>query len=341
MVDFWSVCDENGKPVGHGGKVGNEYYEYLKDEYEVIQYVNDGMQRFLENGKIHAFSHSLKYGMRKTKRILLNFKCLREVFAREKDSVIWFYVPDIYLFLFLFLAGKGKRRIAVNLYEEYAGSSIKQWVLRQALKKTDRVFVTNQALLSRVPDGILVPDYAYRRERYEKYKTAEKTERAVCLGTMNGKKQLREAVEAFSRSGYPLYIAGQFSSQEQYERLCGMKGNNVTIENRYVDPDEYYQLLASSKFCLIPYDAEFYKNRTSGVIQECLFLDTIPLSDKEILEFSHIRGLGYDSLEELAEADLERMDVQELYETYEEERERFYKYDAVKEKIAGGLKSLF
>lgn len=333
MVDFWSISDEAGNPIGHGGKVGNEYYEYIKDEYDVVQYVNHCMLWHIDNPCKFAFSNSLRYGIGKVKRIICNFKCLSEVYKKENNAVIWFYIPDIYLFLFILLATKGKRRIAVNVYEEYIGSKIKHWIFKRALKKIDTVFVTNKALLQTTPKGILIPDYAYREEIYGQYVSGKKKEQIVCLGTMNEKKQLVEAVEVFTENGYPLYIVGQFSSIVKYEHLCKIKGDNITIENRYVSFDEYYQLLASSKFCLVPYDADFYKNRTSGIIQECLFTDTVPISNKDILTFANVQGIGYKNIEELATVNLRDINVRNMQESYKSERDRFYRYEKTKNSI--------
>lgn len=340
MADIWTICDKNGKPIGHGGKVGNEYYEYIAEEFEVIQYVNSDMLPYLHNPLKIGFRGSLKHGVGKGKRILANFRCMREIYSRERESVIWFYVPDIYLFLFILLTVKGKRRIAVNVYEEYAGHRLKNRILQYALKKVDKVFVTNKVLLSTIPKGILIPDYAYREEIYGEYIVAKKEQRTVCLGTMNGKKHLAEAVSAFTKNGYPLYIVGQFSSKENYEYLCRIKGRNVVIEDRYVDPDEYYQLLASSRYCLVPYNADFYKNRTSGVIQECLFTDTVPISDRDILKFSNIQGIGYEKIEELAKMNLGDIDIKDICRSYQEERERFYKYENVKRAVLDALSNI-
>lgn len=342
MVDFWSVCDEKGKPIGHGRKVGNEYYNYIADSFDVVQYANEGMLQHLVNPRRCTFAHSLQNGFPKWKRILTTFQCLREVYRKEAESVIWFYVPDIYLFLFLLLSVKGKRRIVVNVYEDYGNSKIKRWIFRKALKKVDAVFATNKRLLQSIPNGMFIPDYAYREEEYGRYTGLEKKERAVCLGTMNEKKKLLDAVEAFSKNGYPLYIAGQFSSVETYKRLCSIKGNNIVIENRYIDSEEYYQILASSKLCLIPYDEEFYRNRTSGVLQECLFTDTIPISHKSILEFSDIPGIGYADIRELAGMDLKDIDAVKLKNEYKEKRCQFYSYHTVKETVIETIiKSLY
>lgn len=55
MADVWSVCDEKGKPIGHGRKVGNEYYNYIADSFDVVQYANEGMLQHLVNPRRCAF----------------------------------------------------------------------------------------------------------------------------------------------------------------------------------------------------------------------------------------------------------------------------------------------
>ena len=299
MVDCWSVCDFKGKPIGHGIKVANEYYEYIKDEYEVIQYANEGIISFLNNPKKKKFTYSLSYGMSKFERVWHCYHNICQVFQKEKDSTIWFYIPEIYVFLFVFFKRKGKRKIVFNVYDEYIGNYLKHKILKGALKKADGVFVANKNLLAAIPNGILIPDYAYREDYYKKFQTKNKKEQVVCLGTMNEKKHLVKAVEVFSKNGYPLIIIGQFESDITYKHLMKIKGKNVVVENRYADEEEYYRLLGESKFCLIPYDEKFYKNRTSGVLQECLFVGTIPISHREILEFGGANGIGYEVLDEL------------------------------------------
>lgn len=337
MVDYWSVTDRDGQPIGHGCKVGNEYYHCIKGTFNVVQYVNISMLPFIENpGKI-KFSNSVKSGVGKLTRIWETFRCLSEVYKHEKESVIWFYVSDIYLYLFLLIMRKGRRKIGVNMFEEYIGSKIKNWIFRKAQKKVDVAFVTNKILMQNIPNGIFIPDYAYNAEIYGIYQKLEKREQAVCLGTMNEKKLLEEAVEVFSQNGYPLYIAGQFSSEEAFKKLCEKKAANIIIENRYVDSEEYYQLLGSSKYSLVPYDAAFYKNRTSGVIQECLFCNTVPISHREILEFNNVQGVGYENISDLETCNLKAVDVSAILETYEKERQCFYNYETIRDKMIAAL----
>jgi hypothetical protein len=338
MVDFWSTADNGGKPVGHGVKVGNEYYTYLKDAFEVKHFVNKSIVPFIKNCKVQAFRDSLEFGMPKGKRVLKNFRCLREAFRSEKDSLIWIYLQDIYGLLYLAIFPKHKNKVAVTIYDIYSENKLKHYILKSALKKADVVFVTNRKISKELVGSFFIPDYAYDNFYYERFLTTKKKEQAVCLGTMNEKKLLRESVEAFKKNGYPLYIAGQFLSVETFQYLNCIKGNNIIIENRFIENEEYYKLMAESKYCLIPYDAEFYKNRTSGVIQESLFCRTIPISHKEILEFANVDGIGYEKLDDLKKINLREINIEDFRQKYDEEINGIYKYDAVKNTVVSAIK---
>ena len=55
--------------------------------------------------------------------------------------------------------------------------------------------------------------------------------------------------------------------------------------------EEYYQLIGSSKYVLLPYDEDFYKNRTSGVMIEGVFVNSIPIANASIMDFVRLREL--------------------------------------------------
>lgn len=336
MVDYWSITDENGKPLGHGLKVGNEYYNYIKDKFDVVQYVNRCVLPYIDNPQKKAFRHSLKYNYNKLVRVISNFRCLRE--AYDSDSgLLWFYAPELYLFLFLIITKKRGMRIALNVFDDYSANGIKNWIFRKAIEKAEVIFVTNKYLQKYIDRGIYVPDYAYDACIYNKYRCQKKKERAICLGSMNERKKLREAVEVFTQNGYPLHIAGQFTDKHMYEELLRIKGENVLVEDRYVNTDEYYGLLGSSKFCLIPYDSNFYQNRTSGVIQECLFCDAIPVSDQKILDFVGINGVGYGDITDLVKFNFSEIELMEYLDAYEKLRNDEYDVNIVKSKMVGAF----
>lgn len=337
LVDLWTVCDKNNNPIGHGIKVGNEYYEYVKNNIYVLQYANKSILNFLNSTNKRELKYSLTGNEFKIKKIIKTFKSFTEVYNNNNN--IWFYVPDIYVFIYILMLPKKRHKYIVNIYEEYANNKIKNWIYKKALKKIDLSFVTNKKLLSHMHTGILIPDYAYIKDKYEQYNYSFKEERVICIGTMNEKKQLREAVEVFGKINMPLYIVGQFANEELYNDLNKIKKENIIIENKYVCENEYYNLLASSRYCLLPYDSKFYKNRTSGVLQECLFMNTIPICPKEILEFCNVNGIGYDDINKLSLKDF-NIDIESIYSQYNKEKEEFYKADAVKTIINNGINSI-
>ena len=329
MADMYTVCDANGAPLGHGVKVGNEYYRCLSGDFEVEQYVNADVVPCLENKNAKALPIQLRADSGKFKRIYCTFKNLWYIYKKHPGDVIWAYVPDIYAFLFECLFPKGRRRLANIVFDAYSGSKAKQMILGFLCRKSDIIIVTNEHLKKVIPGALCVPDYAYGKE-YERFRSRPKKEMVVCLGTMHIKKNIKEAVEVFTQIGYPLTVVGQFASRELYEQAIKNKGNNVVVENRYLSEEEYYTLLGASKFCLIPYDPDFYKDRTSGVLQECMFLDTVPITHRSILEFSAIPGIGYTSLSDLKQALFFKQDWEGCYKKYREFREGIYDRAAVK-----------
>lgn len=339
MVDFWSVCDENNKPIGHGPKVGNEYYSIIKDNFRVRQYANKCILPYLVNKEKKSLKYSLTNNLTKAKRVFRNFLSLYNVYKREKT--VWFYVPDIYLFLFLIIMPKRNHKYIVNIYEEYLTNKIKHMIFMASLKKIDVKFVTNKNLCRGVTGAVFVPDYPYIDSIYGKYMDCEKKDQIVCLGTMNSKKKLYDAVQVFRENQYPLIIIGKFTDIGLYESLCKLKTENIVIENRYVETDEYYDLIASSKYCLLPYDQVFYKNRTSGVIQECIFLDTIPVAPKSMLAFSGITGVGYSDFHEIEDYDFYNNTTKDKVDEYKDLINSEYKFDIIKNKIISSLDKLF
>lgn len=103
---------------------------------------------------------------------------LRNACNNDAD-IIWFYVPDIYLFIFLLFFNKRNKRIAVNVYEEYQTNKLKYRIFKRALRKIDVVFVTNEMLLKDITQGILIPDYTYEENKYLRSKVVDTVERAL------------------------------------------------------------------------------------------------------------------------------------------------------------------
>lgn len=312
LVDYYGTCDKEGKPIGHSQKVLQEYSNLIKEQFVV----GAAISPCLTNGLAGEFEEiiSLKYDICAEQvtslwvRVTDKFKLIsniRYVLKKNDYDIVWFYRTDFFLFFYFFLRRKTKRfKVIGQVYqEEFATgklSKILNYFYRKGSLKFDGLIYTQKGMAGFHGNTLYIPDYYYDEEKYGKYKNISKQEKAVCLGTMNPYKKLEELVEAFNANGMPLEIKGYFYEKERFRRLLQMKKENITIEDVVLSEDEYYCLLAEAKYSILPYDMEQYGCRTSGVLQESLFLNTIPVAPTELLKENGIDGIGYESIAELS-----------------------------------------
>lgn len=311
LVDYYGTCDENGKPIGHSQKVLQEYSNLIKGKF----IVSAAISPCLMNGLAGEFKEiiPLKYNISADgvkmlwDRITDKFKLISNIrFALKKKDydIVWFYRTDFFLFFYFFLRGKRKYpKIIGQVYQEefVAGklSKLLNYFYRKGSLKFDGLIYTQKGMADFHSNTLYITDYYYDKEKYGKYKNIPKVKKAVCLGTMNPYKKLEELVEVFNENGIPLEIKGYFYEKERFQKLFQMKQENITIEDVILSEDEYYCLLAEAKYSVLPYDMEQYGCRTSGVLQESLFLNTIPIAPKKLLEENGIDGIGYEKIEEM------------------------------------------
>ena len=314
LVDYYGTCDKEGNPIGHSQKVLQEYSNLIKEQF----IVSVAISPCLMNGLVGEFEEiiSLKYdisadgGASLWVRITDKFKLISNIryALKKKDyDIVWFYRTDFFLFFYFFLKRSRKikqPKIIGQVYQEefVAGklSKILNFFYRRGSLKFDGLIYTQKGMAGFHGNTLYIPDYYYDEVKYGKYKNIPKQEKAVCLGTMNPYKKLEELVEAFNDNGMMLEIKGYFYEKERFQRLLQIKKENITIEDIVLSEDEYYRMLAEAKYSILPYDMEQYGCRTSGVLQESLFLNTIPVAPTELLKENGIDGIGYESISELS-----------------------------------------
>ncbi|MBQ9322298.1 MAG: hypothetical protein IJ239_08125, partial [Eubacterium sp.] len=335
LIDYYGICDRDGKVMGHTVKALYEYSSMLQCHGITIDAAlspcieaavsadNKFAGRF---GKIIKLPEDIRetegYGIRK--RILDKFRLfrnLRHVYnvCTEYDAV-WFYRTDFFLFLYMMLHRKPQGcRLAVLVYQQvFTGGKferILQAVYRRALKKTDIVICSNanhvdgmrntMQTLHPAADVFYMPDYTYDPEQYKPFLAPDlkKEDKTVCVGTMNPYKQLEEMVKAYRMNGKKLETAGRFFDHARAVKLTEMldEGDKYRIHIRdcNLSETEYMRLLGTAKFAILPYDMSQYQSRTSGVLQECIFLRTIPIAPRQLLEENRLPGAAYDDIKEL------------------------------------------
>ena len=315
LIDYYGMCDQNGQPVGHSPKVLTEYASLIKNDFEVGAAVSPCLLRGIDEG-LHD-KHKLKYDISTVneqsigKRIADKFRLFSNIITVlkiDRYDIYWFYRTDFFLFFFIWLRGLNKRgkKFIAQVYQDSFGSGIIQKILdriyHRGMLKFDGIIYTQEDMAATHPNTLHIPDYYYDAGKYKKYESTEKEEKVVCLGTMNPYKKLDELVDTFNRNGYPLEIRGYFFDKNFYGSLCNKINANIVIEDRILSEEEYYKTLAGAKYTILPYDMEQYQSRTSGVLIESMFLNTIAIAPMQLLRANQIEGIGYETLAELADA---------------------------------------
>lgn len=324
LVDYYGMCDADGNAIGHSGKVLNEYKDLIKGRYEISAALSPCLinEINVEHPGDFCSVYSLKYNIETDhlsslwKRIKDKFKLfynLHQVFKIDNCDIIWFYRTDFFLalYLMLFIPGKlGRKKypkIVALIYQNSFGGNalggIQNYIYYSGFQKADAIISTQKGCKDLKKPILYIPDYYYDVRKYKKYQNVEKEDKVVCVGTMSPYKQMTPLVKAFNQNGFPLEIRGFFYDKEQYRQLLENKHNNIVVENAILTEEEYYYTIAKAKYAILPYDMVQYQSRTSGVLQECLFLDTIAIAPKQLLQENQIEGIGYQNIEELGETD--------------------------------------
>lgn len=324
MCDYYGMCDENGRCVGHPVKVTKEYGRIIKGFGADIRLICspciiNGISKTCESsegcdGK-ELFSEivCLPYdisivGNSIGKRIVDKFKLFKNIsIVLKNKGTIFFYQVDFFFFLYLklFYKKSSDRRLVILIYhQDFTGgrfAGILKRIYKKALNKVDTVIYTQKGSVVPHNNAVWMPDFIYRRDEYEQYQNKSKADRVVCLGTMSRYKQIEELIDAWRRyEGMPgLIIAGRFDTKDRVDRLSSDIPSNVVLRDEVLPYDEYMTLLSESKYCILPYDMGQYKNRTSGVLLESIYCGVIPIAPDILLRQNGLPGLGYKNLTEI------------------------------------------
>ncbi len=354
MCDYYGMCDENGRCVGHPVKVTMEYGQMLRSLGEEIRLVCSPCIAGEVSGGLFSEIVKLPYDISITgnsigKRVVDKIRLFRNLRpALRNRGTIFFYQVDFFFFLYLhlFYRKSTDRKIVILIYhQDFTGgrfAPILARIYKKALRKIDGVIYTQKGAVVPHGNAAWMPDFIYSEGEYGKYRNAFKINRVVCLGTMNRYKQIEELIEVWRRldrvngtadiiredrtdideGGFrfipDLIIAGRFDTKERYEAIVSDLPRNVTVRNELLSREEYMSFLSGSTYSILPYDMGQYKNRTSGVLLESIYCGVIPIAPKELLAQNGLPGLGYNELSEMGDL------LQGTEETLTQEFEKVY-----------------
>lgn len=303
LVDYISYTDKNGLPVGHPLKVLKECGEWIQDNFEIVYAANASYLENLGGEKIElpfkiieGQDYSSIAG--KVRQLFISWINLEKIWLRKDMYHIWFCNIDFFLILFLLCHRCRKKEIIITTYLEKFEKGYQNKLAKFVLPKIKLLITSNKATKYQGSNKFYIPDYLYNHLIYNRYKV-EKEDKVVCVGAMGVSKELTELVNAFNRNGCRLQVIGHFSDKNLFDKLKKIANKNIEIEDCYLKYDKYLELLGKAKYCVLPYKVDAYAFKTSGILLESIFLSTIPICNKELLQRWGVSGVGYITIDEL------------------------------------------
>lgn len=322
IIDYIGNCDSLGNPIGHPVKVVNEFSNLLGKDVNIEIVIPKNYKSKLNLNtvkKTHLLNHytdvTVKSNIVKFINKIKEAFNIIQVLKKCDDGVLWFINCDFVIYVILaFYKVKPMQSIWTTTYlKSYIGGSyiknfLKNFFYKIGLKKIETIISSDRELLIDDKKHICIPDYIYDETLYGKYSNVNKKNQVVCVGTMTNDKDIEGLINLFNRIELPLKVIGRFYDKNRYDKLTKLAKKNIEIIDKNLDSDEYYRIIAESKFIILPYKKSFYSNRTSGVLVEAMFLNTIPIAPSFLLKYNNIDGIGFEELDELGEL-LENIDL--------------------------------
>lgn len=316
LAEQWGSCDAQGKTIGHASKVLNEYVDLLKDSFEINVIAHPNLLKTADKGcfcSIEYLEYSICEEEKKTFVIRIKdkiklFKNIRRIWKQKGYDVIWFFRGDFFLLFYALFHRKvkGTKYYCLMYHNQYGYgiiAKIVDFIYRHGIRRFDGMIYTQEKMNVPHSNTFYMPDYLYRSDKYCEFIPNKKLDKVVCVGTMNRDKDIEGLVQVFNENGYPLEIIGRFLEREEFEYLKSIAKGNIQIRNEIMAKDDYNRKLGEARYSIIPYKMSAYSGRTSGVLQESMFLQAIPIAPKKLLEDNNIPGIGYNNLQELKKLD--------------------------------------
>lgn len=331
VADYISFIGKNDEPLGHGKKILDESIELLKEKVDItVAACGAYLQNQIESSIIvlraiiPAFNNR-KAAYRQYVQEMLN---LIKIFKYSKRDCIWFTNVDWVLFAYLAIFNPDNtvfvtlyRDLGMDLKLSKSKLSKEKYKLFISGMKHVKTFVVTNPSLQISKKQINVPDY-FCTDFYKPYQDMEKLPQIACVGIIRDSKDVKGLVDHFKHSRIHIIIAGEFVDYEIYEYVTNNASENITIVNKRLNENEYYELLGKSKYVIMPYKPEMCLDATSGILLETIFCKSIPIAPEILLKNNQINGISYKRLTDLP---TEIGKYNELAETVKNTLERFNK----------------
>jgi len=305
IADCLGKHDGEGKLFGHYFTVFEQYYQILKDNFEISLGVTKDYQEHINfTDSFFTIRFGQNYG-KTYKGLEKYFLLLKEIInvltvLNSNYSIILFQQTNFMFSLIPLVFYFGKKKIFFIVYKDYlnSGGKIKRqlkYFLYNLTKKKIKGFIVGMEEVGKIYNHncLVMPDYIFNSRLINDSAVPIKYDIAV-LGIITNAKQIIDVVMSFYKTKYQVIIAGKFKDNEQYKKVCQFNSDNITIVNDYISRKRYFNIIQSTKYVALPYDPIEYKLNSSGVFYDAIY-HLRPLITSDTVFFKRVKEnkIGY------------------------------------------------
>lgn len=300
IVDVICLVNDKKVPVGHEEKAINQAAMLIdcEKEYTVGKYY----KACAKEGDMQSNPITIEA----TDCMFIKYmKCIvNSIFSIciNTDDIIWFInMNEAVLWAIMLLPKKCNYILTtyIDWDQKFAKKCkcrrIRKVLIEKALGKVDLLIVTNPHYHAK-GNYIHLPDF-YLDMQYERYIHQQKTG-IVCVGVMSENQGILEIAKAFRDSDERIVISGYFRDKEYFHKVRHYESDNVVVRNVVLSYEEYIKRIGEAKYVVIPY-RDSHANKTSGVLQETIALNSIPVSFPEFLRYNNVEGIAFEKYEDI------------------------------------------
>lgn len=327
IADCLGKHDGKGNPFGHYLKAFEQYYQLLKNDFEVSLGITKEYKRkisFCDSFFIIRFGQN--YG-KTCNRLDKYSSLLKEIInvimvLNSKYSIVIFQQTNFIFSLIPLMFYLGKKKIFFIIYKDYlnSGGMIKRLLKRfiySAAKRKIKGLIVGMEEVGKIYNHnyLVMPDYIFNSKFISHSAMPIKYDIAV-VGIINSSKNVIDVVSSFYKTKYRIIIAGKFKDNEQYKKACQFNSENITIINEYINKEKYSDILESTKYVALPYDPLIYTLNSSGVFYDAIYhFKPLIASNTKFFERVRANTLGYVYVNSINES-INILDDSKIYKNY-------------------------
>lgn len=331
-----SGFSKDGKPSGHYWKVANGYGAILKEKYNILIAEPKTYKGFIHHN-IFFTKHHIR-GLKEyniienVKKIFFEINNFHQINRLDADIIIFQSSGFLSTLIGLLIFNTGKKKIYLIQYTNRLHSKKYSILFNKIKHKVSGVISGLENVGKVYSDNVLImPDYIYSGKAAE-YCSKYEQPFLIC-GIMFDAKDIEQAVDVFNDRKDKLKISGYFHDENRFKHLVKKVSENIEIENRYLNEDEYLKMIDKTQYVILPYKSH-YENATSGVIYDALFrLKPVITKNLKGMEFVREYKLGFlyeESIEEF-------FDCEHEYGDYQKNIEKFINENVIASKMLIGF----